>query len=130
MNVMTNQEIFDHVWTFLNKQRRQSKKELCVYRSNEGLSCAIGCLLDDETAHRFDDLGDQIGGSSIKDIYVHAADLIPKFLGNDIQFLSDLQKVHDMPVSYRYWLKEWRSGMMELANNYNLKPPVLEPERV
>ena len=113
---------------FFKQTRSTIQKKLCVYRSDEGLACAIGCLLDDETAHKFDDLGDQIGGSSIKDIYTHNADLIPNFLGSDIQFLADLQNVHD--VQDKYWLNEWSTGMIRLANRYNLKPPVLEQNHV
>lgn len=47
----TKQEIFDTVVKHLAQQKRRSvipNTNICMYRSEEGLKCAIGCLIPDE----------------------------------------------------------------------------------
>jgi len=46
---MTNQEAFDKMVAHLRKQgRRADKNGVCRYRTEEGLMCAVGCLLTDD----------------------------------------------------------------------------------
>ena len=46
--MMTKQEIFDTVVTHLRKQAvRSMRGPDCVYRSPDGLKCAVGCLIPD-----------------------------------------------------------------------------------
>ena len=46
---MTDQELFDRVVTHLAKQgRRAMARVACLYRTPDGLKCAIGCLIPDE----------------------------------------------------------------------------------
>ena len=49
MALLTNQEIFDKVAVHLLTQNKQSRTGDvgCAYRGNDGLSCAIGCLIPD-----------------------------------------------------------------------------------
>lgn len=44
---MTNLEIIDKVTEHLLKQNQQAINSigLCVYRTNDGLKCAVGCLI-------------------------------------------------------------------------------------
>lgn len=45
----TPQEVFDYVAKHLIKQGKQAVAgSNCAYRSPEGLSCAVGCLITDE----------------------------------------------------------------------------------
>jgi hypothetical protein len=51
--MLTNQQIFDRVYVHLLRQNAKSQEVLggittCLYRSPEGLSCAVGCLISDE----------------------------------------------------------------------------------
>lgn len=44
-----NQTVFDYVCHHMAAQGRQSANEgQCMYRSEEGLSCAVGCLIPDD----------------------------------------------------------------------------------
>jgi hypothetical protein len=51
---MTKQEIFDHVLTHLRKQGKpainetDSGEDICAYRTDDGLKCAVGCLIPDD----------------------------------------------------------------------------------
>lgn len=47
--MLTNREIFDkvsaHLLTQGQQSRTESRDDMCMYRTPEGLSCAVGCLI-------------------------------------------------------------------------------------
>lgn len=95
LNVTTEQQALDAVAAHLRTMPHRSKKHsdvnvsmLCAYRSWDGLSCAIGCLIDDDAeARRFDTLAN----GAIKElVYDHEIET-----ELDTMFLSSLQRVHD-----------------------------------
>lgn len=48
---MTEQEVFDTVVDHLRKQnyeRSVNDNDRCMYQGNDGLKCAVGCLIPDE----------------------------------------------------------------------------------
>jgi len=72
---MTAQEIFDKVWHHMASQKVKSlNANGCAYRGKNGTACAVGCLLDDETAHKFDNMDNP----SILDIAQKYMDMIPE----------------------------------------------------
>jgi hypothetical protein len=108
---MTEAEIINTVWRHLNAQGRPSMSRAgnCKYRAGE-LSCAVGCLLDGETAKRFD----RRRKTSIIDI---PAELIPGHLRPHVKLLARLQFAHD--AAYRAnWLTDWCRRMHRIAADY------------
>ena len=117
---MTPQEIFDKVWDHLNRQGRPATGHNgmgCHYRAPDGAACAVGCLVDDETAKRWDNYVDQ----SIEDV-VDYGDDVPHFVRENVVLLKYLQLAHDDPTASD-WLTEWRDRMAEIAERHNLTVP-------
>lgn len=113
---MKRQEIFNRVYTHLLKQNQASKgsDDRCKYKSDNGLKCAIGCLIPDDI------YDPKMEGMSIEFIY----DSYPKMkklnLGREISFLSGLQKIHDdFPVHL------WDKQLREFAVRWNVTVPAL-----
>lgn len=76
----------------------------CAYRGERGAKCAVGHLIDDETAERWDnglDLLDGLGGSSFiacvnRDKLKGIETNFPyKINDSTLNFMSDLQNCHD-----------------------------------
>lgn len=108
---MTAQEVFNEVKDHLLSQKEQSRSEngCCAYRGEDGLKCAIGCLLPDELCFP------EFEGQSIFGIINYNE--ILEFLGDThVSLLEELQSIHDdlMPV-------DWPDALLELARNRGLK---------
>ena len=119
------QELFDKVSKHLLKQNKKAHQNgSCRYRTTEGLSCAVGCLIADKHYHPNCE-GVSIP-SSLKDIntnvthvwdisaYTLVASLIES-LGytpttDDLSLLRSLQFIHD-----DYDVDNWRDELMKLA---------------
>jgi len=84
---MNKNEIFKKSTTHLIKQGKQALDGKCMYRSRQGLQCAIGCLIRDE------DYDPMMEGREVSWLKRH--DLLPDYLNVDLVFLSDLQDLHD-----------------------------------
>lgn len=111
----TDQEIFDRVATHLLAQRRKSVKfstvngkkyRYCQYRSPQGLSCAVGCLITDGAysdyiENRPADDDDVIKLLNESGVFV-----------NDTNLLSSLQALHDNTHP-----NGWRKGSRPCAGN-------------
>ena len=111
---MTKQTIFNKVVRFLRQQGTKSvgKAGGCKFRTEDGLKCAVGCLIPDKnyipkmdeqcrSAYMLNDIG-----------------LLPAHLEPYIGFLSELQTVHDC-YAVSYWENEW----FQVAKKHNLKVP-------
>jgi len=116
---VTRREIFEKIKKHLLSQGKQSMKEElvgngCAYRGEDGLKCAIGCLIPDE-------LYSLEIERDIVDLRSHYKFFwIPfiKHLGIEdsdetIHFLSDLQRIHDHEK-----VEDWESSFDELEKEY------------
>jgi hypothetical protein len=108
---MNKQEVFDKVSTHLLTQMKQSSAGeddgfMCLYRSLDGLKCAIGCLIPDEFYHPSFE-GKRVG------MLTHVLNKIG--LQVDYVFLMQLQRIHDT-----YPPCSWKDLLKEVAFNWNL----------
>ena len=93
---MSVREIFYKVEKHLLKQNERSIGVVsgCKYRSDQGLTCAVGCLMTDDMYEA------SFEGESVRDKYVTEA-LIPIIGVNKakkedkLELLSKLQHIHD-----------------------------------
>ena len=76
----------------------------CFYSSvPNGVGCAIGCLIDEETARRWDDIGGMIDEAALEDPDGYAKWFGPEV---DVEFLCDVQFDHDDAMSVEHFLDE------------------------
>lgn len=112
---MTAQEIYTKVRKHLLTQMAVSKVSRgshCLYRSPEGLSCAVGCLLDDDLAARLD----QVSKNGFGDVE-SIQELLPENLRAHVKLLETLQVVHDK------WPPEsWEERLNAVARTWGLEP--------
>lgn len=105
---MTNQEAFEKVANHLLTQMEPSVGPAgCRYRANNGLKCAIGCLIPDDKYYQ------DLEGLGAKHESVLAA--ISDFCG-DASLLFELQLIHD-----QHDPEQWRNRLKNLAVTYNLE---------
>lgn len=128
---MTYQEIFNKVAIHLLNQRTRSTDETgdCRYRSGDGLSCAVGCLIKDEDYHP------SFEGVGVGSVASHTLGLLPtqellakalrkagvRPTPRNIHLLVDLQYIHD----YDH-VERWRERLRSLANFKDLDTQVLD----
>lgn len=106
--MLTAQEIFNTVATHLLTQRRKSVVAgSCKYRTDEGLKCAVGCLITDE------EYDPRMEGNSI-DFLIYGdlddppvAPSLSRFMEHS-QLLRDLQRIHDAD-DCDYWEENLRA---------------------
>lgn len=100
---MTKQETFDTVVEHLRQQGRPAWDRggtACLYRTSQGLKCAVGCLIPDELYEaRFE-------GVSLTNQKV--LQHILRDLGHDVNLLIELQMIHDGMHSSN-WESEWKT---------------------
>lgn len=111
---MTGQEIFDKVAKHLLTQNAQSMGIMgCAYRGDNGLQCAVGCLIPDELYRpEFEGKTAHFLGRGLQDT----------LWGLENQGLVEaLQHVHDRrPVS------AWKDGLCNVAYSNGLATDVLD----
>jgi len=79
----------------------------CLYRSADGNRCFVGELIPDEKYYeRIEE----------KPIGKDVIDIIPGATNADLNFLRDLQSIHD-----NYTVEEWKDELSSLADKYNLQ---------
>jgi hypothetical protein len=122
---MDKQEIFDHVWNELHKQKIPARdlKGLCKYRvvHNESgvmLKCAAGHLIPDELYNK------NMEGRGITELVKASIDFpynFPEYFKDNLGLISDLQVAHDeiMSDSIAFWHEE----MIGIAREHDLKVP-------
>ena len=101
---MTRQEIFDKVVRHLAEQGKQAsvpghlRRPICKYRTPEGLSCAVGCMIEDEHYH---------AGLETEGVFDHPIiEAVGRSIGReldclDCDLLCDLQCIHDDPLNWK-----------------------------
>lgn len=123
---MNNQEIFDRVYKHMLTQGRRSllnhTNGTCAYRSNDGLKCAVGCLIDDENYHY--GLERYAAHSVVVRLALAKSGVDNIHEGNTLELLMALQNVHDMadPIA-------WESRLKALATAFGLTVPELGNEQ-
>ena len=126
-NPKNNQEVFNYIKAFINKQGEKSYDTTqCVYRFEKKkhgkvLKCAAGCLIPkNQYNHEFE------GG--IIDVYNffeagscnHIVTFFFKDFGYDINLLEACQKAHDTATKGPKFIKQFNKKMQEVAYRFNL----------
>jgi hypothetical protein len=100
MTTMTHQELFDTVATHLFTQGEQSLCEsgsvdaTCAYRGDNGLTCAVGCILPDDI------YTNDMEGEGVQSDLVSAA-IAEAYGAEAVPLLTCLQHCHDNPINWR-----------------------------
>lgn len=87
----------------------------CVYRTDKGLGCAVGVLLDDDTAK----LWDTCTTSDIVNIINNFE--VDDWINDNVELLSKMQDVHDNYVDSYNWNSHITEGYVRIAKLYNLE---------
>ena len=113
------QEVFDYVINHLRQQGKQStsKANGCEYRTDEGLACAVGCLIPNDKYESW------IEGKPIDDLiwdYKHESGMI-----YHLSILKSLQQFHDTSTTWIDYTgskpyAEFEAGAERLARRFNL----------
>lgn len=105
------QELFNRMWDGLAGQgwkRSVDENDLCAYRGEEGMKCAIGYCIDDEAAKEWE--GDSISAADIKyRLHIKV---------DRLEFLTDCQRAHDGGLDH-----EMKKRFRAIAKKYNLTIP-------
>lgn len=104
----TAQEVFDKVYNHLMTQMMRCEDGItCLYRGDDGLKCAAGCLIPDE---EYTMNMEEKGWSQLV-----ANGMAPP---EHERLISDLQYIHDRKQPH-----QWREYLSELAGNHGLTVP-------
>lgn len=138
---MEAQEIFDAVVSHIYTQKYRSYGSLdvddgetpaydgCLYRSPDGLKCAVGIFIDDK------DYTPRMEGLGVSLLVSRFNDRIPRFIAENMFMLEKLQSLHDNmddlvypdegmhinPYTRQYLFDKF----LQICNEYNLDETVL-----
>jgi hypothetical protein len=115
---MRAQEIFDTVATHLFTQGRRAINDIdrCLYKTDSGLKCAVGCLIPDDMYSSKMENNDLI---TIIDRYT-----LPKYFARNQDMLSRLQTIHDEDYAWGT-TEDMKDALKKVARNHHLKMSVL-----
>lgn len=120
---MTPQEIITKVWEHMAKQRVQAYDAIkghCAYRTRDGKACAVGCLLDDATAEKLD----QLDTLAIRYIVEEHPDIVPEWVVENVYLLEEMQDAHDTrPPLGEDWYTEFKTRVQAIALRYGCEVP-------
>jgi hypothetical protein len=108
MNTATEADLFEYVANHLLTQNKQALNvdDECVYRSNNGMRCSIGCLINGD--HYNNSLeGQSLQESDLREAVENSIDR--KLTETEVLLLISLQGVHD-----EYTPSEWPAQIDEL----------------
>lgn len=116
---MTRQEIFntiaDHLLTQLRPAMRIGTK-MCAYRSADGATCAVGCVIPDAY------YAPEMEGTDFLGLLSRYNDL-PDYFYNNTRLFVDLQIIHDGGVGREDELPlYWYENLLLLAEGEKLEP--------
>ena len=120
---MTAQQIFDKVAIHLLTQNKRAIDEdkICKYRTEDGLKCAVGCLIPDE------DYDPRMELMTFPILFLSPnRQRFPQLhpLHDHISILQELQRIHDRSLP-----ETWKHRLTLLAEQFDLNPEVLEKFR-
>lgn len=116
------QEIFNRVARHLltqNARASQGEAGDCMYRTDDGLKCAVGCLITDD-AYSLELENLLVSRAPVREA-LEASGIVVEPNGPTHKILSDLQRVHDT-VGTSNWPEELRS----IATHYRLDHSVIK----
>lgn len=127
---MNKQEVFNKVANHLLTQNKKSWSDEifdCAYKNNEGLKCAIGCLISDENYYPelesccidSEELHKAIIKSGIS-LKIYKNDIY--YPGGDLLFLYELQKIHD-----NFEPDVWRGKLSKFAEKWEFDELQISP---
>lgn len=119
---MTPQEIFNKSYLGLLKQGCKAAEDDygngCMYRTPEGHACAVGLLIDDETAEEWDHYG------GVKSVIEKLGNDAPEWLVDNQRLLCEMQSAHDLSPIYKAdFLENIREAFARIAEGHNLEVP-------
>lgn len=123
-------EVFKHLWK-QNKSAMDNNNgecgDVCMYKSMDGLKCAVGCLIT------YENYDSNMEANNVGELVVlHKVELsLNRRVGDEeLLMLKDLQDVHDSLRHFNEepstWREKYLTQMYQIANNYGLTLPVLE----
>lgn len=123
INTRNNQEVYNYVWQkfVIEEAPKCASNDECVYAPfEEGqIGCAIGCLLSSEDQILWAKHS-EFNDPSICSIELSNSDMFEKYFDHSqIDFLSDLQDMHDSSVS----IGEREKKMRLIAEKHSLSVP-------
>lgn len=111
---MTTQELFDRVANHLLTQNaRAILDDICFYRSDDGLKCAVGCLIDDQ--HYCIGLEKKPFRNRLVFKAVEGS-IGRKLEDEEIALLERLQWMHDCED-----VEDWPDGLRRIATDFDLE---------
>lgn len=112
----SEQETFNFVVRHLIRQGRAATyMRQCMYRTPEGLKCAIGCLIPDD---KYCPSMEGTGAESLRLIY---SDVLPPVRAT---LLHGMQRAHDQhDISIPVGLSRWANAMHQVALDHGLMSP-------
>jgi hypothetical protein len=126
---MDRQVVFNKVRDHLLAQGKKSYGEhvgfyhvRCAYRGDNGMKCAIGCLIPDDKYKRTFE-GHALASRLYADMSARDAiiEILAEEFGgvcdDDKAFLEALQSIHD-----NSWAYDWAKRLNECAVKHNLRP--------
>ena len=129
---MEKQEIFTQVVKHLFKQGYKSEgwfnedysdSSGCLYRAEDGGRCAVGYFIPDDV------YSVSMEGKSVSSLWDTWHDVLPAWMGDNIELLTDLQNVHDdTEVQYDgklFVMDELRKGLLRVMGKHQLEWPVV-----
>ena len=113
---MSMSQIFNKVSRHLIKQNERSvdTRYKCVYRSNGGLSCAVGCLMTDDI-YRPSFEGDSVRDSSIMEALTPIVGVNEDKRVLKLYLLRELQKVHDESRP-----TDWANDLAKIKHDFDI----------
>lgn len=111
---MNAQEIFDKVVAHLRQQNTvcRAPDGMCLYRNDQGLSCAVGCLISDEEYSLSMEENTVVQMLHSEHCPISLRDRLASY----IPLLTQLQKIHDNDLP-----SKWEESFQYLASRYNLQ---------
>ena len=102
------QDIFDQAANHLLTQMKQSRgNNMCLYRSDDGLKCAVGCFIADDEY-----IGD-MEGECVETLIVNGR--MSSISRDRLKLLDKLQSMHDGLDT-----DQWSSALEGIAAEFNL----------
>lgn len=120
MTDLLHQQVYDTIASHLLAQGKPARINIksivqCAYRTDQGLKCAIGCLIPDD---KYDP---KMEGKDIRYLQRVHPNLLPKV---ESKFLTELQIAHDTTF-YPYGLTAWARHMLSIAKKWKLNPAII-----
>lgn len=94
---MTPQEIFNFSVRHMRQQGvKATANNDCVYLTDQGLSCAVGCFIADDPDLCHDLDTSIFESSAIDDVIGAFEDRLPSWMPSNLKLLENLQTLHDI----------------------------------